>query len=219
PRALVAELALEAQALADDLGVEGAREAAVARHQQQPDGLAGLALLQQGEPRHGPHRRLGDLARHLADRLRVGAHGRDPLLGAPQARRGHHLHRPGDLVDVPDRGDAILDFLLSGYAGTSSRSASSGSETSVLASPSSPSARCSRTRSDSPSSSGLPSSSKLGPKSSIACAIASPSAFSSSSESSPDSLIRCISSPLSEWSPESRRSRNSCTRSVRMRSR
>ena len=56
------------------------------------------------------------------------------------------------------------------------------------------------TRSDSPSSSGLPSSSKSGPKSSIACAIALPSASSSSSESSPVSLIRSSRSLFSAWS-------------------
>ena len=139
--------------------------------------------------------RLGDPLGHLADRLRIRAHRVDPLLRTSQARSGDHLHRPRDLVDVLDRRDAVLDFLLGGHAVTSSASSTASSAFSASRSASSSfsassavragrSRSCSAlTRSDSPSSSGWPSSSKSGPKSSIISAIASPSASSSSSES------------------------------------
>ena len=59
--------------------------------------------------------RLRRLARHPPQRVRVGAQRRDPLLGAAQARGGDHLHRTGDLLDVLDRGDPVLDVALGGH--------------------------------------------------------------------------------------------------------
>ena len=79
-----------------------------------PDPFFVLALFE--------HRHAGDAAGVLGrpagqppHPLRVGAQRLDPLFGAAQPRRRHHLHRPRDLVDVLDRGDAVLDFLLGGH--------------------------------------------------------------------------------------------------------
>jgi hypothetical protein len=98
-------------ARADDLRVERAREAAVAREQQQRHLVGGLVLLEQRQVRN----RLGGLggaAGHPADRIRIRAQHLDALLGPPQARGGDHLHRARDLADVLDRIDPVLDVLL-----------------------------------------------------------------------------------------------------------
>src|SRR3954467_7156180 len=58
--------------------------------------------------RTAPLRRL---ARHPADRARVGPQRLDALLGPAQARGGDHLHRARDLLDVLDRRDPALDVL------------------------------------------------------------------------------------------------------------
>src|SRR5919197_4180312 len=238
-RVLRSELALQSQPLPDDLGVERAGQPAITGDQEDAGGPDRLALLEQGNAGHRALRRLGHLTGHLPDRLRVGPHRGDALLGAPQAGRGDHLHGTRDLVDVPHAVDPVLYFLARGhvrcsllaargyarapaYAGTSSASRSStvASVSSGTRSPASAPARPrSTTRSDSPSSSGLPSASKSGPKSSTISPIASPSCCSSSSVSSPLSVIRFISSACSDLSLLSRSSRNSCTRSVLIRSR
>jgi hypothetical protein len=57
----------------------------------------------------------GSLAGHPPDGVRVRAQRVDPLLGTAQARCGHHLHRPRDLLDVLHRGDLVLDVSLRGH--------------------------------------------------------------------------------------------------------
>jgi hypothetical protein len=97
--------------LADDLRVERAGQAAVPAHDDDADPLGVLAVLedrQVGQVLRG----LGGLLGHAPDRRRVGPEVGDALLGAAQARRGDHLHRPRDLLDVLDGGDPLLDFLL-----------------------------------------------------------------------------------------------------------
>ena len=76
-----------------------------------PTRVLGLVLVEDRQLRDVA-RGLGGLARHAADRRRVGPQRLDALLGLAQARGGDHLHRPRDLLDVLDRGDAALDVLL-----------------------------------------------------------------------------------------------------------
>jgi hypothetical protein len=90
-----------------------AREAAVPGDEQQRDGLLGLVLLEDRQRRDLAPGGLGGLARHPPDRSRIRPQGLDALLGAAQTSRRHHLHGAGDLLDVLDRTDAVLDVALS----------------------------------------------------------------------------------------------------------
>ena len=77
-----------------------------------PTFALGLVLVQQRQARGLGAGGLRGLARHAPHRVRVRAQRRDPLLGTAQARGGDHLHRTGDLLDVLDRGDPVLDVAL-----------------------------------------------------------------------------------------------------------
>src|SRR4051812_44554706 len=170
---LVLVLGGGAQARADDLRVERAGQAAVAGDEQQPHGVDALVLLEDREVRDVLGR-LGRLAGHAADRARVGPQRGDALLGPAQARRRDHLHGAGDLLDVLDRGDPVLDVTLGGhryaFAVSCSRVSSSSESplepstptpTSLLPSPSPPPSDLrSLARSEPPSSEGWPSSSR-----------------------------------------------------------
>ena len=114
---LAAALVLDARAdaRADDLRVERAREAAVARDEQDADLVLGLVLVEDRQVRDVA-RGLRRLAGHPPDRARVGPQRLDALLGPAQARGGDHLHRARDLLDVLDRRDAALD-VLEGHGG------------------------------------------------------------------------------------------------------
>ena len=182
---------------------------------------------------------------HPPDGVGVRAQVLDPLLGAAQPRGGDHLHRARDLADVLDRADAAADVLQGGHLGsarrrspaslTCSSSPASSRRASWLGSAPSPPSRgllaavvpgavllprssFERMRSDSPSSIGLPSASKSGPKSSIASAMALPSRYSIESSQLPSAIcsIRSASSECSRWSIISW---NSLIRSTLMRSR
>ena len=137
--ALALVLDRRAQAGADDLRVERAGQAAVAGDQQDRHLVLGLVLLEDGQAGDLGARGLGGLPGHAPDRARVGPQRLDALLGPAQARRGDHLHRPGDLLDVLDRPDAVLDVPLASHqAGAASRSdADSSPSSSLSASPSS----------------------------------------------------------------------------------
>ena len=136
PRALLADgmkfhrvaLRLErldpAPGFLDQVGIEGPRQPAVGRHQDQPrrgrPALGrGRRLAQQREP-------LGQLRRHqvrdhAAQRLRIGAGGHHPIRRALQLGRGHQLHRPGDLAGVLDRPDPAQELAsLRHYSGRNS---------------------------------------------------------------------------------------------------
>ncbi len=194
------DLALQVRAGADDLGVERAREPAVAGDEDDPDPLDVLALLQELDAVAVLPGGLGDLLGDAPDRLGVRPHLGDPLLGPAQARSGHHLHRPRDLADVLDGVDPVLDVLLRSHGRLDGRrlflvgGLVGGLFGLVLGDsppvrPALPRSSSDLMRSDSPSSSSLPSASKSGPKSSIISAIALPSSSSCSSESRPSELI------------------------------
>ena len=55
---------------------------------------------------------LDDAPRHAPDRTRVRTQVLDPLLRASQPRRGDHLHRARDLLDVLHAGDAVFYVFL-----------------------------------------------------------------------------------------------------------
>ena len=113
--ALALVLGRGAQAGAQDLRVERAGEAAVARDEEDRDPVLVLVLAAGSAARDLAARGLGGLARHAPDRARVRAQRGDALLGAPQARGGDHLHRPRDLADVLDGVDPLLDVALGGH--------------------------------------------------------------------------------------------------------
>jgi hypothetical protein len=115
--ALVLVLGRRPQAGAQDLRVERAREAAIARDEQDRDPVLVLVLLEDRQARDLAAGRLGGLAGHAPDRAGVRAQVGDPLLGAPQARGRDHLHRPRDLADVLDGVDPLLDVALGGSHG------------------------------------------------------------------------------------------------------
>ena len=95
-----------------DVGVEGAAQALVAGdHEDQCLAGAGLAALPAARRRqqrmlHLARRHRSQVLRHLAQFQSVGARGEDLVLRAAQLRRGHHLHRLGDLLRVLHRPDA-----------------------------------------------------------------------------------------------------------------
>src|SRR5215207_5824267 len=109
--ALTLQVVRRPDAGADDLAVEGARKAAIAGDQEHPD-LADVLALEQDRQVGDVLRRLRRVARHPPHRRRVRAQREDPLLGAAQPGGRDHLHRPGDLLDVLDRRDAVLELLL-----------------------------------------------------------------------------------------------------------
>ena len=114
--------ALERERTPEDLRVEGAREAAVSGQRDDRDRLDALPLLEEREADRGrrpPHS--GD---ELVHRLGVRPERADPLLGAPQLRRGHELHRARDLARVADRLDSALEVLNRGHAIASRRAPS-----------------------------------------------------------------------------------------------
>ena len=51
----------------------------------------------------------------LVELLAVRPRGERRVLGALELRRSHELHRPGDLLDVPDGTDAAPDLALAGH--------------------------------------------------------------------------------------------------------
>ena len=63
-----------------------------------------------------PPRTAARSARISSSSVRVGPSGQGRLLGAAQLRGSHELHRPGDLPDVPRRGDAPADVSLARHA-------------------------------------------------------------------------------------------------------
>ena len=93
----------------DRVGVQRAGEAAVGRDQHD-EPLAALAL---GEQRvilaaeDG-----GEVGEDLVDLLAVGPRRERRVLGALQLRRRNELHRPRDLLDVPDGADPAPDISL-----------------------------------------------------------------------------------------------------------
>src|SRR6185437_5712183 len=115
-----------ADALADDVRVEGAGQAAIAGDEDDADPFHVLTLDQDRHARHAARVGGGDPGQ-FPHPLRVGAQVGDPLFGAAQARRRDHLHRPRDLLDVRDRRNAALDFLLRGHGGSPWRLGSRGS--------------------------------------------------------------------------------------------
>ena len=67
----------------------------------------------------GAPRRRGPSARSARTSSSFSAYGRGVerrVLGALQLGRGHELHRPGDLLDVPDGGDPPPDLALAGHS-------------------------------------------------------------------------------------------------------
>src|SRR5439155_18298250 len=115
-----------------------AGQAAVGRDRDDPGAASVLAVLEQRHVRHGfggVHR----AASHHPDAASVWAQLLDPLLRTAEPRRGDHLHRAHDLLDVLDRRDTALDVLLAGYASPSefaseASSASASAPSSALAS-------------------------------------------------------------------------------------
>ena len=103
------ERALERERAPQDLRVERAGEPAVAGQRHDRDRLHALPLLEEREP-HG-RRRPPHSGDELVHRLRVRPERVDPLLGAPQLRRGDELHRARDLARVADGLDPPLEVL------------------------------------------------------------------------------------------------------------
>ena len=107
--ALCLQRALERERTPEDLRVERARQAAVSGQRDDRDRLDALPLLEEREAHRGrrpPHS--GD---QLVHRLGVRPERADPLLRAPQLRRGDELHRPRDLARVADGLDAAFEIL------------------------------------------------------------------------------------------------------------
>jgi hypothetical protein len=99
--------------LLDQVRVEPARQAAVARQQHHrrapharraPEQREALRQLRRVEARQ-----------HLAERRRVGPGGHHAVLRPLHLRRGHHLHRARDLARVLDGADAALELATLGH--------------------------------------------------------------------------------------------------------
>src|SRR5262249_7261932 len=105
-------LAQEHSALAQEVGVETAAEAAIAGQQDEVDATL-LAASQQwmrllGEP--------GDDGReHLRELCGVGPRLLGGLLRTAQACSGDHLHGVGDLLRRADRADPLAEVLQAGH--------------------------------------------------------------------------------------------------------
>ena len=200
---------LQAQALADDLGVEGAGQAAVAGDEQRSRPARACS-------RSCEQRRSRDLGRRRPRRP-AGSSCGSPARRAACAsiRCSARRRRAAATISIArvilwmflTERDPVLDFLLGGHGRPRRSPASSASSAASAGGRLRSSSDW--MRSDSPSSSGLPSASKSGPKSSITSAIALPSASSSSSESCPSSSIRPIRSAFSACRRSSRSARNS----------
>ena len=104
------EIALERERAAQDLGVEGAGQPAVARERHERH-CARLAALEQRQPVYVPDRPRGR-GDQLEHTVGVGAHRHDPLLCPPELGGRDQLHRFGDLVRGADRANPSLDVLL-----------------------------------------------------------------------------------------------------------
>ena len=65
----------------------------------------------------------GEVGEDLVELLAVRPRGERRVLGALQLRRGHELHRPGDLLDVPDGADPPPDIALASHCEPSTRGA------------------------------------------------------------------------------------------------
>jgi hypothetical protein len=104
--ATAAQVAQKLARLADQVGVEGAGQPAVAGEHQHGGAPGLLRLAEDGVAL----RQLGvdQPAHHVGQPLGVGAGGGHAVLRALQLGRGHHLHRPRDLARVLDRADAAL---------------------------------------------------------------------------------------------------------------
>src|SRR5919198_468310 len=121
--ALAAELPLQRERAAQDLRVERAREAAVARERDDGDVALLLALLEQRQSTHGGARACG-AGHQLQHPVGVGSHRLDPALRLSQLRRSDELHRPRDLARVLNRTDAAFDVLDGRHYETSAASSS-----------------------------------------------------------------------------------------------
>src|SRR2546422_6292174 len=94
----------------DDVRVEAAAEAAVAREQHHFDAAGGFAHLHQRVGRDLRRRpRSRQRAEQLVQRLGIGPGPHHRVLSAAQLGRGNQLHRLGDLLRVPHRLDAVAD--------------------------------------------------------------------------------------------------------------
>ena len=98
----------------DDVGVERAREAAVAGHDDEGDGALLFVLAQQGVLQRlvGVRRQVHH---HLDHVDRVRTQRLDAALRATQLGRRDHLHGLGDLARVLDRRDAPADVAQRGH--------------------------------------------------------------------------------------------------------
>jgi hypothetical protein len=104
----------------DEIGVEATSQPAIGR-EQYDCGAPGSAfgrwcrLAEQGET-------IGQVGSEevrddLAQRLRIGSGGSDPVLSTLQLRRGHQLHRLGDFPGISDGPDPALELPTLSHAG------------------------------------------------------------------------------------------------------
>ena len=101
-----ARLADQLQRAPDNVRVEGAGQSLVGRDDHDLSARA-LALLEQRV--YGLVAAGDQVAEQLGHLGGVGTRGDDPLLGAPQLRRRHQLHRARDLLRRLDGADPPLD--------------------------------------------------------------------------------------------------------------
>ena len=106
--ALLAQLALDGERLAHDVGVEGAGQATVAGHRDHGDRTDLGALLHEGELL-GLLGVRGEVHHHLDHVGGVRPQRLDARLVAAQLGRRDHLHGLGDLARALDRRDAPAD--------------------------------------------------------------------------------------------------------------
>ena len=90
----------------------GAGQAAVGRDQDD-QALAGLAPDEERMVLAAEH--AGEVGEDLVELLGVRPRGERRLLGALELRRGHELHRPGDLLDVLRRLDSPTNIALASH--------------------------------------------------------------------------------------------------------
>ncbi len=114
PLTFAAQLPVECERAPQDLRVERARKAPVARQRHDRDVLLAFVLLQQRQSSDG-RARPGRAGHQLQHPVGVWPHRLDPRLCLPQLRGGDELHRAGDLPRVANGADPALDVLDGGH--------------------------------------------------------------------------------------------------------